>query len=221
MPTTGSTTRSKAKTQKSGTAVSTPKGSRTGTDGSSVQIPIWASTAKIDQLEDLSIDSSDDENDGQVDEKMVDPNKMVDTSTPGTTGNTTASPLIEVNGQEVPIVPKMLSFVDKSTVDKSSPDRPAGPVQDAPVAPEAAPAAPEAAASTLGAPVAPVAPEAVKNDTVGATSATSGQAGVQSLSVPTGQLKVALGDPCWVKWLDHSQWFGRASHQDLVPLVQR
>ena len=65
MPTTGSTTRSKAKTQKSGTAVSTPKGSRTGTDGSSVQIPIWASTAKIDQLEDLSIDSSDDENDGQ------------------------------------------------------------------------------------------------------------------------------------------------------------
>eukprot|EP01050_Picozoa_sp_SAG11_P027033 SAG11_NODE_6692_length_1265_cov_3.394511_1_plen_143_part_00 len=87
MSTTGSTTRSKAKTQKSGTAVSTPKGSRTGTDGSSVQIPIWASTAKIDQLEDLSIDSADDENDGQVDEKMVDPNKMADTSTPGIVQN--------------------------------------------------------------------------------------------------------------------------------------
>ena len=63
MPATGSTTRSKTKTQKSNTVPGTPVGSRTGTDGSSVQIPVWASTAKIDQLEDLSFDSSDGEQD--------------------------------------------------------------------------------------------------------------------------------------------------------------
>eukprot|EP01050_Picozoa_sp_SAG11_P001162 SAG11_NODE_48_length_20030_cov_232.459084_15_plen_329_part_00 len=205
MPKTSSTTRSKSKIQKPNTAPATPVGSRTGTDGSSVQIPIWASTAKIDQLEDLCIDSSDDEqNDDQVVEKKDDSNKMVDESTPGAPPSSSASPLIVRDGQVEEIAPKVLSFSSTSPVGKSSPDRPAGQVQDAPVAPEAALAAREAAVNSHGAPVAPVAPVAVKNDTVGAKSATSGQAGLQSFAVPTGQCSVALGDTCWVKWLDHS-----------------
>eukprot|EP01050_Picozoa_sp_SAG11_P011517 SAG11_NODE_1225_length_5476_cov_7.465129_2_plen_209_part_00 len=89
MPNTGTTTRSKSKTPKSSTAAGTPVGSRTCTDGCVVQIPAWASTAKIDQLEDLVIDSSDDElNDGQEKEEKVESPKKDKFDTPGAAATT-------------------------------------------------------------------------------------------------------------------------------------
>ena len=135
MPATGSTTRSKTKTQKSNTVPGTPVGSRTGTDGSSVQIPVWASTAKIDQLEDLSFDSSDGEqDDDQVVEIEDKTNEMADKDTPSATATSTASPLVERNGKVEAIVAKELSFSPTSSGKKPSPDRPAGRLPGAPVA---------------------------------------------------------------------------------------